>query len=306
MPMRRTIPWPNTLLISYHYGRNIDMDAVDEFRVVGDSGAFSARTQGITITNDELGEWANKWRHKLFWVACMDVAGNPKLTRHNWLELNRDHNLQSVPTLHMGDDPSEMDFYVERGCDFIGLGGLAGGQAQARSQIRWLLKVFIYARDNHPHVRFHGWGLTREETKKLPFWSVDSSSWSSAFRYGLVILRDPRRYKRVTFQTDRRGAYQPHIVDLLTNHYATNPHDVAFSDATTRQAQMRVSILAKSVYEQEMRRLHKASITPPKWGIMNPGGYPMNGPHVAMADSSAEALYTLNELKKRDKLNWPL
>lgn len=284
--------------MSYYYAKKWNLDEYDQFRIVGDSGAYSARTQGVTITNDELGEWANKWRHRLFWVACMDVAGNQNLTRKNWNYLNNHYNLQSIPSIHMGDAPKMMDYYTERGCDFIGLGGLAGGGEQPKAQMRWLISVFKYARKNHPQVRFHGWGLTKEETKRLPFWSVDSSSWGSGYRYGTVILRHPRNNKRISFRTDGQGVYDPRVLELLTKCYNTKPSDVSYSTAETRKNIVKVSALSMSVYEQNMRRLHRPGISAPTWGLMNTQGMRVEGPHAALADSTPNIFQMLNDLKK--------
>lgn len=296
--MPRTIPWPDTILMSYYYAKKFDLNEYDQFRIVGDSGAYSARTQGVTITNDELGEWANKWRHRLFWVACMDVAGNQNLTRKNWTYLNTHYNLQSIPSIHMGDAPKMMDYYVERGCDFLGLGGLAGGGEQRNAQMRWLISVFKYARTNHPHVRFHGWGLTKEETKKLPFWSVDSSSWGSGYRYGTVTLRHPSNNTRIAYRTDGRCVYHPRAMELLTKYYDTKPSDVAYSTPESRKDIVKVSALSMSVYEQNMRRLHRPGISAPTWGLMNTQGMRVEGPHVALADSTPNIFRMLNDLKK--------
>lgn len=287
--------------MSFYYAQKFDLDLYDQYRIVGDSGAYSARTQGLAVSNDELGEWANKWKHRLFWVAALDVSGDQRTTRKNWHYLNSHYDLQSIPSIHFADNPRAMDYYVERGCDFIGLGGLAGGGANPKAQMRWLIQVFKYAQRVHPHVRFHGWGLTTQNTMKLPFWSVDSSSWGSSYRYGTAILRNPDTYARVTYRTDGRDAYRPEVATLLRTHYGTTPGQVALSTAETRPSIVRVSALAASVYEQHMRHLHRPGISPPQWGIMSTNGRPTTGPHVALADSATATFDILNSKKKADQ-----
>lgn len=286
---------PSTMLASFHYARKWNLDEIPHGKLIGDSGAYSARMQGATISVDELGEWAARWRHRLFWVAALDVAGDQKATRRNWEAMNRAYNVASVPSIHAGDDPRMVDYYAQRGCDFIGLGGLAGGAATPKAQMRWMIQVFKYAREAWPGMRFHGWGLTTELTARLPFWSVDSSSWGSGYRYGTIPLRHPQTRKRVTVRTDGRDAYEPAHARLLTRYYKTRPSEVAVYTPATRERIAWVSALAQTIHETRMRELH-GPITPPSYGIGNPNGCPVDGPHVALADTSLGHLQSVSRL----------
>ena len=286
---------PSTLLASFHYARGWNLDDIQFGKLIGDSGAYSALMQGAVICVDELGEWANRWRHRLFWVAALDVVGNQKATRRNWESMNRNFNLESVPSLHAGDDPRMMDYYAERGCDFIGLGGLAGGAGSPKAQMRWMIQVFKYAREAWPGMRFHGWGLTTELTSRLPFWSVDSSSWGAGHRFGRVDLRRPDTGKRFNFRTDGKEAYEPDTARFLTRYYKTRPSEVAVSGPATRERICWVSALAQTIHETRMRELH-GPVTPPSWGLMNPNGCPTDGPHVALADAHLGHLQAASRL----------
>lgn len=55
------IPFPRNGLISYHYGRNQDISLYDGFTLIADSGAYSAKTQGVQIKLPDLCAWANEW-----------------------------------------------------------------------------------------------------------------------------------------------------------------------------------------------------------------------------------------------------
>ena len=286
---------PSALLVSFHYGHKWNLDDIPFGKLIGDSGAYSAQTQGVKVSVDELGEWAIRWRHRLFWVASLDVAGNQKATRANWMAMNRAYGLQSIPTIHAGDDPKMMDYYAERGCDFIGLGGLAGGLGRKKAGMRWLIQVFKYARAAWPDMRLHGWGLTSEDTLRLPFWSVDSSTWGAGYRYGEIRLRDPRTRKRVTVRADGRDAYVPANARLLTRYYKTRPSQVAVSTAATRERIAWVSALAQMTHETRMRQLH-GPIAAPSWGLMNPNGCPTDGPSVALTDGHLAHLQAASRL----------
>ena len=286
---------PSTLLVSFHYARKWNLDDIPFGKLIGDSGAYSARTQGAVVSIDELGEWATRWRHRLFWVAALDVAGDQKTTRRNWETMNRAYGLQSVPSIHAGDDPKMLDYYAERGCDLIGLGGLAGGIGSQKSGMRWLIQVFKYAQKAWPGMRFHGWGLTTDTTARLPFWSVDSSSWGAGYRYGSIPLRHPQTRKRITVRTNGRDAYEPATARLLTRYYKTRPSQVAVSTPATRERVIWVSALAQITYETRMRELH-GPIAAPSWGIMNPTGDPTDGPTVALADTGQPNVQAVSRL----------
>ena len=179
-----SIPLPRNILCSFHYFRNYDLDQYANLHIVGDSGAFSAESQGAKISTADLAGWAKQWRHRLVWVAALDVIGNPEATRRNWHDMVENHGIPGVPTIHFGANPKELGYFAARGVDFVGLGGMVG--KHTAKQMRWLITVFRYARDHHPDMRFHGWGVTSDRVLQLPFYSVDSSGWTQAFRFDAI------------------------------------------------------------------------------------------------------------------------
>lgn len=286
MPL--TIPPPRNILVSYHYFKDYDLNRFAGLRVIGDSGAYSAYTQNVTITVPELAAWANKWRHRLCWVAALDVIGDHKASQRNWQIMVDDYGIPAVPTLHYMEPMSVLDYYHSRGVDFVGLGGMVG--LSTKGQLRWLISVFRYARDRFPDMRFHGWGVTAREILQLPFFSVDSSGWGAGYRYGRVTLRDPLTGKAHTVVLDGRSTYTPEIARLLTRHYGVSPSEVATSGPHNRPMMVRLSALSASVAEQQFRRLHRRNPIPaPKWGQL--GGAATDGPHthLAVGDLNVEA-----------------
>lgn len=280
------IPPPRNILVSYHYFRRYNLDKLAGMRIIGDSGAFSAKSQGAEVTLPELAAWGKRWQHRLCWLASLDVIGDAAGSRRNWHQLVDVHGLQAVPTIHFGGDPSLMDYYAERGVDFIGLGGMVG--KPTASQLRWLVSCFRYARDNHPQVRFHGWGVSHLKIMRLPFFSVDSSGWSGSYRYGRMTLRDPTRPGHsVSVRMDGRGTYTPEIATLLREHYGVSPSQVSTSGPHNRKLVVQLSALSASVAEQEFRRIHKGGVTAPCWGQLLPARC---GPayHLAIGDTTKE------------------
>ena len=127
------IPPPRNILVSYAYYRSIDIDKLRYCRIIADSGAFTLKTQGKAVSTNQLAAWTKKWEDRLSWVACLDVESQ-KQTRHNWLTMVNDHQLPAVSTLHAGDPfEDEIDWYVEQGVDFLGIGGVGTSGASCLS-----------------------------------------------------------------------------------------------------------------------------------------------------------------------------
>lgn len=282
---------PRNVLCSFHYFKEYDLDRLPNLRIIGDSGAFSARSQGAEILTPDLAAWAKKWRHRLLWVAALDVIGNPKATRRNWKAMVEE-GVPGVPTIHFGEEPSEMDWYAERGVDFLGLGGLVG--IPLPRQMRWLIKVFKYAQANHPEMRFHGWGVTADRALHLPFYSVDSSGWTAAVRYGRLKLRhptDPRLDQDVAL--NGRDVYRPEVMRLLRQHYGTRLDEAATSSSVNRETMVRLSALSASVHEMRFRKRH-GTISAPTWGRLDKS-LP-SGPAHHLADADPKGFVVVNAI----------
>lgn len=299
------IPAPKNLLVSMHYYKNNDLDRLAPCRVIGDSGAYSAKKLGIVINTSQLVRWTQLWHHRLQWVACLDIAGNVPQTRKNWLKMV-DAGIPAVSTLHLNDDPAEMMWYRDQGVDFLGLGGLAGSGATPSDMFRWLIKVFKFAEENAPEMRFHGWGVTARDILRLPFFSCDSSGWGSSYRYGRVVLRDPLDpTKRYPLELNGKGKkmFTPEVASLLQEHYGVRPSQIAKSDPSNRFLLVKLSAMSASVQEQHWRRQHrKSNITPPKWGHL--GGWDMpQGPnqHLALGGCGAG----IREVKVMEEMHQP-
>src|SRR5215212_495065 len=146
------IPAPKNLLVSFHYYKNWDLDRLRPRRIIGDSGAYSAKKIGAKVTTRQLAAWTKIWEHRLQWIASLDIAGDIEQTRKNWLRMVDEYQLPAVSTLHVGDPPEEMDWYAVRGVDFLGLGGMAGSNNLPSIQFRWLCQVFKYAQQAHPEM----------------------------------------------------------------------------------------------------------------------------------------------------------
>ena len=188
-----------SFLVSFHYYRDTDIEAwmeamggTSRIRLFGDSGAYSAKHQGADIDIEVYAAWLERWRHLFAAYANLDVIGDDEASLRNLVHLE-DRGLQPLPVFHGGEDWSYLDRYLDR-YPYIALGGAVG--ADWRLVAAWLVQCFTRAQ---PHgTAFHGFGMTRWELlRDFPFYSVDSSSWGSAYRYGVVKLFDRGRWVSV-------------------------------------------------------------------------------------------------------------
>lgn len=187
---------PFKMLCSYAYFRPTDMEAFvgrmsDQRGVMifGDSGAHSARTLGLHLTLDDYAKWCERWDKLLTVYSNLDVIGAPEATYRNQKDLER-RGLMPIPVFHTGEPWEWLERYLDEGYTYIALGALLGNPAKI--VLPWLAKAFRIAGDR---AVFHGFGMTVwAALRDFPFYSVDSSSWGSGFRFGSIRLFDNGRW----------------------------------------------------------------------------------------------------------------
>lgn len=255
------IPFPHNGLVSYHYSRTQDLSMYGQWSLIGDSGAFSAHTQGVKIDIGALSAWAIKWQEsgQLCWAAALDVIRDPVGTHKNWLEMVA-RGVKAVPSVHFPAPPTVLDDYAKDGVRFLGLGGQVGGN-QA-SLMRWAVSMMRYARDKYPDMRFHGWGATGKGSLMLPYYSVDSTSWYEGVLWGQTTLEDPRDpTKTHKLIHDGRDAFRPEMANLLSTYYGIDPASVADSRGSNWNV---VDLMCRSASQREIHlRARHGKISPP-------------------------------------------
>lgn len=237
------------ILTSFHYFRDVDMgQLVTELRdlyggpveVFADSGAFSAVTTGAPVHLGDYKAWLNDW-DELFTVrATLDVIGDHKATAINTRELE-DNGFKVLPTFHVGTPWPVLRELCARN-DYLALGGMVPHSARRKAVMRWLIQAFKIAQETG--TVFHGFGQTTYETvKNLPFYSVDSSSWSSAVRYGSLQLWDHHTHRLQALKTGRQADAQANA--LLIRLHGADPA------AMGRDGFGRLSQRSKEQYREE-------------------------------------------------------
>lgn len=255
------LDYPVNALTSYHYFAKANMAELSQggLRLIGDSGAYSAATQGVSIDPEAYYDWCRKWRTDLLWCAGLDVIGDADATYRNWITAPSD--LRLVPTVHFGAAPQTIDRYAEAGADLIGLGGMVPHKSEPIKLLRWTAQVMRHARDKHPQVRFHGWGVTHPDlTYNLPWWSMDSSGFASAYRYGRMFLVDPSNGRKIAVPMDGRSAAK-HATTIRT-HYDVEWQRIAESRSNNRRDLVRVS--TRSMQHLQAFLQKRWNVQPPK------------------------------------------
>lgn len=294
-----SLPLPFSTLVSFHFfqeerGKEIvrNLGRSGAF-VIADSGAFSALTQGATIDLDVYAQWLVEMQGYVAWAASLDVIGNVEASWQNWRTLTA-QGLRTVPTVHFTAPTSALDRYADAGATLVGLGGLVNGRDLA-GQVRWLINMFRHARDHHPQVRFHGWGVSSGPRllDHLPFFSVDSSGFGAAYRYGRAQLWDSAagRNRSVPLDGYSPGAHGR----FLREEYGVEPRDIARSWGGNRDVVR--YLMFQSAQRMERHYTQRHHVTPPA-GVEHMG----EGTHIHFADASDNVMRHLAECLEAGKL----
>lgn len=195
---------PVKVLLSYWYFRGVDVAELARALttdngpplIFADCGAFSAASIGATIDLAEYAAWLRLWMPYLTTYVNLDVIGDHEATAVNQRRMEEEHGLAPVPVVHGGTPHQVVDALCER-YPYVALGGMV--TRNPVSLRRWLIPCFR-AGARYGTV-FHGFGQTRMDAiTELPWYSVDSSSWGSGHRYGVMQWWDARNQRVAKYQ----------------------------------------------------------------------------------------------------------
>lgn len=154
-----------------------------------DSGAFSAWSQGSYIDIQKYIKFIKDHEDIISVYANLDVIGNAKETWRNQRIMEK-AGLNPIPVFHYGENIKWLKRYLNRGHEYIALGGLVGGTYQ--QLLQWLDPIwcnYLCYEDCLPKIKAHGFGLTSINLLlRYPWYSVDSSSWAAISRMGAVLI----------------------------------------------------------------------------------------------------------------------
>ena len=245
------------ILLSYHYYRDTNLDALFAKyftppypEVFADSGAFSAASQGATIDIEQYAGWVKQWGHLITTYSNLDVIGDAAGTGRNQRALEG-LGLDPLPVFHTGSNFTHLEALLER-YPYIALGGMVPHMRFPKRIMPWLIECFKRAKGR---AVFHGFGATSwAVVKSFPWYSVDSSSWGSGFRFGQVPVFNATRGKFETLQLGDAKAWREYAA--LVQRLGFDWRDFADRGRNDRAKICAISALSYMMAEQWLRKRH--------------------------------------------------
>jgi len=251
------------ILISYHYYKDVNLDRLyaRHFKepypeTFLDCGAWSAFTQGASLDLDQYVAFIKRYGHLFRVYSNLDDMNDPAKTLLNQTRME-DAGLTPLPVFHTGEPWSYLEGYLDK-YNYVALGKIIPYTSNHKVIFPWVIKCFQMAQGR---AVFHGFGVTNWDLlKAFPWYSVDSSSWGSGFRYGRVPLFDARRGRFFGAHLgDRRSCYQQR---RLFQRLGFDWGDFAHRDRNTRPKVCAVSALSYVYAERWLRDRHGPIMIP--------------------------------------------
>jgi len=176
-------------LWSYYYilTEKKKMEKINKVELFLDSGAFSAKTQGVEINLQEYIAFIKEHEEVIEVYANLDVIGDAKATYKNQKRMEKT-GLIPMPVFHYGADVKWLEKYIAEGHKYIALGGMV----KTPNLIPWLDNIwhnYLTDEAGFPIIKVHGFGLTSLSLMlRFPWYSVDSTSWVVTGRLGSIYM----------------------------------------------------------------------------------------------------------------------
>jgi len=153
-----------------------------------DSGGYSARTRGVEIEVEEYVDFLN--RNQPDMALELDTSDVWQTLANRKILQAKCPSVYIIPIYHWSDYISStfrsMIDDLVTDYPMIAVGGVAGVSIGREEQFELYDYVFQRTRDK---VKVHGLGQTSKPyLEKYPFYSVDSTSWLAAVRYGCSMV----------------------------------------------------------------------------------------------------------------------
>lgn len=213
-------------LESYHYintFRHVAAIRKDKRTIFLDSGAFSAFTKGADIKIEDYARYIHKNKDIIHLAANLDDLHKREQLSWNNQKALEAMGIKVLPVFHTREDTAWLKKYLDAGYDYIALGGMV---AESKAWLKhWLDEIFgeyLTYPDGRARVKIHGFGLTTFDLMlRYPWYSVDSTSWVLAGRYGLIWYVDDegkpvRLY--ISDQSPKRKDWDSHYDSLSPMH----------------------------------------------------------------------------------------
>jgi len=153
------------------------------FGVMLDSGAYSAFTRGITITVAEYAACLRDYGPHVDAYVNLDVCDDPTQTAKNQTQLE-DKGFSPLPVYHFGEPTEWLDRLADY--EYVGLGNSSLSSQRPQGLFEsWVERTTT----DNPIRRFHGFAVGTLKPRLMGLYSVDSTTWTVAARYGRLLGR---------------------------------------------------------------------------------------------------------------------
>lgn len=126
----------------------------------------------------------------------LDVINNPEATWENqkWFESK---GLNVVPVFHYGCDLKWLEKYMNKGYDYIALGGLHPTPFnELKDPLDEIWMKYWLDKKGYPKVKVHGFAVTGPKMLyRWPWFSVDSTSWVKLGLFGCITVPKQKQGK---------------------------------------------------------------------------------------------------------------
>lgn len=122
----------------------------------------------------------------------LDIINNAPATWENQLELES-YGLKPIPVFHFGSDMKWLYKLLEKGYEYIAMGGFIPNPVSVLQPVLDdLWSNILCDRNGIPTVKVHGFAVTSARlVARYPWFSTDSTSWAKIGIYGAICV--PRR-----------------------------------------------------------------------------------------------------------------
>ena len=148
-----------------------------------DSGAFGKHSKKVDI--DSYIKFIKENESLIDIYANLDVIGDPVATYKNQRTMEK-AGLNPLPVFHYKSDPKWIQRYINKGHDYISLGGMVPINGnQLRYWLDDIWENYLLTTNRRARVKVHGFGLQYPDfIQRYPWYSIDAASVHIMARYG--------------------------------------------------------------------------------------------------------------------------
>jgi hypothetical protein len=230
------------VLVAFPYARAMNELTFAPKRLMLDSGAFTAWTKGKSVDITAYSEWVLSIVEQRDNVRAVNLdvipgemgrtsSAQERLKGMEQSIINADYlrgqGIEAIEVFHQDEPESFLTDLLQRLPETGVLGISPRNDVDVKSKMKWQRKVLAHIIN---HVggpsrmpRTHGLAVTSKQMMRaFPYYSVDSSTWMSVFRYGMFVNENGGMTDTDLVMPHRPNATVPAALDVLTRRSIHN------------------------------------------------------------------------------------